>query len=149
MGRGSGGLAGDRLRADIDEGTWRETSYQVAAQQPHNNNWFAIADFIERLRVAGQLGEDAVADFATALESAGQMLTRVGAKGLSPPNCLMMQLQGGWTTQIPRGFDGLAVCSLSPLRRHVSHGKRPVTWLIRAEPTVRGTGWDPHGAERC
>lgn len=81
MGRGGGGLAGDRLRADIDEGTWRETSYQVAAQQPHHNNWFAIADFIERLRVAGQLGEDAVADFATALESAGQVLTRVGGEG--------------------------------------------------------------------
>ena len=82
MGRGGGGLASDRLRADIDEGTWRETSYQVAAQAPLNNhNWFAIADFIERLRVAGQLGEDAVAGFATALESAGRLLTRVGGEG--------------------------------------------------------------------
>ncbi len=81
MGRGGGGLAGDRLKGDIHEGTWRETSYQVAAQQPLNkHNWFAIADFIERLRVAGQLGEDAVADFATALESARQLLTRVGGE---------------------------------------------------------------------
>ena len=81
MGR-KDGLSGALLKSDIADGTWREMSYQVALEQPFaNKNWFSIADFIERLRMAGQLGEDALAECTIAVESASRVMLSVAGDG--------------------------------------------------------------------
>ena len=58
MGRGEGGLFGPRVANDIRTAGWRTHPYQCAKNEITNNrNWFAVADFITKLRDAGQLPE--------------------------------------------------------------------------------------------
>lgn len=49
MGR-SGGLHGPKLAEDIRSGKWKEQIYQTSSESdPPNQNWFTIADFVEKI----------------------------------------------------------------------------------------------------
>lgn len=52
MGRG-GGLDGKALADDIATGRWRTQRYEVRVGDAPNTNWFAIADFLDRIANAG------------------------------------------------------------------------------------------------
>lgn len=57
-----GGSQGPRLRQDLVSGNWRDTVYQVAQDlPPRNPNWLTVEQFVELLREAGQVADDAVA----------------------------------------------------------------------------------------
>jgi hypothetical protein len=49
-----GGLNGTKLRNDISSGHWRDHEYQLRAPVEQHLHWFLIADFIKRIREAGQ-----------------------------------------------------------------------------------------------
>lgn len=65
MGR-SLGLSGAPLRADLESGGWRETSYQVAVSDPGNRNWFPVETFVALTGEEG-LGDVASLDAANGL----------------------------------------------------------------------------------
>ena len=49
MGR-SGGDSGAGLEQDIASGGWRQRRYELSREAPPNRNWFAIKDFVARVR---------------------------------------------------------------------------------------------------
>jgi len=54
MGR-AGGIEGPTLAKDITSGSWRTQLYEMSSSPtPANRNWFAVSEFVERIKEHGQ-----------------------------------------------------------------------------------------------
>jgi hypothetical protein len=52
MGR-NGGTQGPALTEDLATGQWRDRQYELRVDDARNDNWFSIADFLEKINNAG------------------------------------------------------------------------------------------------
>lgn len=60
VGRGGGGVSGDRFLADVRTGRWRTQTYEVntSAEGPPSANYFGLAEFVRAVGQCDERGEE-------------------------------------------------------------------------------------------